>query len=346
MNIKVIGFLILSTLWLAGCEPRKKEVKVEAPAEEEVVDKATIAPQFKLPPLPELTEEDKAYDKDYVDIVDFPDPEPLEREHVVTELRVARHNRQLQYIFKHKKKQPIPKDPAVKWHMHDEDYQQHGPHPVDVSTYPTDLSRMILETQRITGVLEDEVNSQIAGRAVVVVNKAVPSADFTRVLIPAGSKMVCNYKPLEKIGDTRLDFNCTRMVRPDGLSVFFLTGSSDSGDGNAMIGADQKGRAGLIGDVDTRAFERYGSAFLVSAISGLSQMGYNKDQSLLTQNNSNLQQFSHQFGNNLAQITAKLLEESIDLRPSITIKGGSVVQLRPVVDIYFRKPVPVEEITK
>jgi type IV secretion system protein VirB10 len=330
-------WLLILVIILAGCKEKNPSPAL-VPETKAEVDKAMVAPSIKLPALPKPDFDEKSLNQDFVAVEEFPDPEPLEREYAVKDLRSKRVRRQHGQIFKKQRKPIESKTPKTKWHMHDEDYAAYG-QPVDTSTYPTDLSRMILETQRITGVLEDEVNSQIEGRAVVVVDKSVPSADFTHVLIPAGSKMVCQYGSLEKIGETRLNFFCTRLVRPDGVSIIFAA-SNEKGNGEAeamsgLKGADQMGRAGLIGEVDNKAFERYGSAFLVSAISGLSQIGYNKDQT-----NSNMQHFSHQFGNNLAQITAKLLDESIDLTPSINIKGGSLIQLRPAADIYFRKPRP------
>ena len=323
---------------LAGCKEDKEHRVMPEPAPE--VDKAMIAPEIKLPQISKPDIEEEALIEDFVAVEEFPDPAPLEREYTIKELRARRVKRQQEQILRKKHKPTKEQKAAVKWHMYDEDYQAYANHEVDISTYPTNLSRMILETQRITGVLEDEVNSQIEGRAVVLVDKSVPSADFSHILIPAGSKMICQYESLEKVGETRLNFFCTRLIRPDGASIFFGS-SNERGGGDAsgqpgLKGADQMGRAGLIGDVDNRAFQRYGSAFLISGISGLSQIGYNKDQT-----NSNMQHFSHQFGNNLAQITAKLLDESIDLTPSINIKGGSLIQLRPAADVYFRKPKPL-----
>lgn len=329
MRIKL--FLILIIIAVAGC--KNEERKPQPATEEKKIDRTTIVPEPKLPPPPpksETIEEDPAWEQDYVEFGDFSDPEPLERQHTVKKLRAMRQERHLRYLKSLQNVPPAPVARSTRLHMYDEHYQQNGAHPMDVSTYPTNLSRVILETQWLTGVLENEINSQIPGKAVVVIDKAVPSADFSKVLIPSGSKMTCQYESLKRPGSSRLKFLCDRLIRPDGLSVFFA---------NHLAGSDQKGRSGLIGDVDNRGFQRYGSAFLVSLISGMSQIGYNKDQS------NNTQQFTHAFGNNLAQITAKLLEESIDLSPSITIASGSLIRFQPAADIYFRKPVAIDEET-
>lgn len=319
--------LVVSLLSLAGCQEESRQSPlIQATTDIEPDEAMTFVPKVEREPEPVVIKEViPEPEVEYLEI-EFSKSAALERAEKVNQLRALRRESYQQQV---KASQPFPEQPTppADWDMQDPDFQRWGKHPVDTSTYPTDTSRMVLETQRITAVLEDEVNSQIGGRAIAVVDKDVPSADFSHVAIPMGSKMVCSYQPLEKVGETRLDFECERIITPQHVSVYLS---------NKPKGTDQKGRTGLIGEVDNRTFQRFGSAFTVSTIGALSQVGAGRNETP-----THLQQFGQNFGNQVTQITQKLLDNAIDLSPSITIKGGAQIQLRPHADIYFRKPVAI-----
>ncbi len=146
-----------------------------------------------------------------------------------------------------------PDENETDWRLEDEDYTRDNL-PEDKSTLPVKRYRVITADRYIGAILENAVNSQIPGRVVAVVERHVFGADGRIPLLPKGTRIVCSYQSLAKLGDTRLPLSCSRAIRPDGASIQ-LTDAT---------GADQMARTGFIGTVDNRIWERYGTAFIVS----------------------------------------------------------------------------------
>ena len=155
-----------------------------------------------------------------------------------------------------------------------------------------------------------------------MVERNVYGADGRLALLPKGTRIICTYQTMAKVGDTRLTVGCARAIRPDGASVMLT---------NAQ-GADQMARTGLIGDVDNRMWERYGSAFLVAAISSLASLGSQVSTNETVSNGGNA------LSQNLGQVTAKVLEQSVDLAPIVTVPAGSRIQIIPQTDLWIREP--------
>lgn len=112
----------------------------------------------------------------------------------------------------------------------------------------------------IRGILETALQSDLPGMVRAVVTENVWSFDGRRVLIPAGSRLVGEYKSGIAQGQTRVFVVWTRMLRSDGVSV--QLGSN---------GTDDLGRAGNAGFVDNHYMERFGSAILLSIVGGAAQ---------------------------------------------------------------------------
>lgn len=306
--------LIIVGLALAGCEedtpsspkPSQPSQKLSADLHQFVLPQADLPEKREDPPFePELDLED----------ISIPSPAPLSREQIARSLRGERQ---------YKSFSPI-KHQASKTEQQslnrEEDYSSLGLSQ-DLSTYPVDRSRMITADMRLSAVLEDSINSQIPGRAIAVLDRDVLSANGKYILLPAYTKIICQYKNLEKQGQTRLALKCTRIIRPDGVSLLLTNAHA----------ADQMGRTGVIGKMDYRIWQRYGAAFLISGISALSQAGSGMTKSrAVDEGVTNLSQ-------NLAQITSQFLEEAIDIKPVITIVAGSRIQIVPQTDIVIKKP--------
>ena len=217
---------------------------------------------------------------------------------------------------------PVPV--AGAWQLKDPDYRQRDPKlPEDKSTLPVDRFRVITADRYINAILENSVNSQIPGRIIAIVERHVFGADGRLPLLPKGSRIICHYESLAKVGDSRLNVKCSRALRPDGASVL-LTDAQ---------GADQMARTGLVGDVDLRMWERYGSAFIVSALSALAASSQNVSENQTVNNAGNA------LSQNLGQVTAKVLEQSVDLAPIVTVPAGSRIQIIPNTDIWIREPI-------
>lgn len=250
----------------------------------------------------------------------FPDTAPIERAAKAARLLEERR-RAGSIIMGLPEPEPIFPVPPPEWRLKDDDYRRDNL-PEDRSTLPVDRFRVITADRYIGAVLENAVNSQIPGRVVAVVERHVFGADGRVPLLPKGTRIVCDYESLAKVGDTRLPITCSRAIRPDGASIQ-LTDAQ---------GADQMARTGFIGVVDNRIWERYGTAMIVSALSAVSSLG------ATTTSNEQASRGGNALSQNLGQVTAKVLEQSVDLAPVVEIPAGSKIQIIPRVDIWLRKP--------
>lgn len=124
---------------------------------------------------------------------------------------------------------------------------------VDVShaTRNSRIDALVAQGTMIRGVLETAVQSDLPGMVRAVVTENVWSFDGRRILIPAGSRLVGEYRSGLTHGQTRVFVVWTRLLRSDGVSI--LLGSN---------GTDDLGRAGSAGTVDNHYIERFGAAIL------------------------------------------------------------------------------------
>lgn len=108
----------------------------------------------------------------------------------------------------------------------------------------------------IPAVLETAIDSSRPGFARAIVSRDVRGYDGTRVLIPRGSRLVGEYRSDATPGQKRALVTWVRLDRPDGVTIALSSPV-----------ADTAGRAGVRGSVDSHFFERFGAAFLQSALS-------------------------------------------------------------------------------
>ena len=329
--------LPLACLALAGCDdgqpkseapkPQPRQISAQydflpPPAPPAPPPQAVVIPppppapppvEFKPPPLPQLVELPK---------VVFEDPEPLRRALMIQGILDKRRQQSGAILA-------APAAPAAdlsaslpdKMRLSDPDYSRDKV-PEDRSGLPVDRFRVVTADRYIGAVLENAVNSQIPGRVVAVVERHVFGADGRLPLLPKGTRIICDYESLAKVGDTRLPVMCSRAIRPDGANVLLT---------NAQ-GADQMARTGFIGEVDNRIWERYGSAALIALVSATASLGGSATA------NQQVNQGGQALSQNLGQVTAKVLEQTVDLAPIIEVPAGSKIQIIPRTDIWLRQP--------
>ena len=314
-------FLLSLVLLLTACKEEEAAPKVrsvqtidndfytlkEIPKVEPVIEEPEYIPEPEPEPvvLPE---------------VEFPDPRPLLREKKARELR---GRRAYKVRLHNARSLPQEKEEPEEWQLEEEDYQQgETTFNQDLSTLPVDRTRTLTADMRIPAILEDSVNTQTPGRLIAVIDKDVYSPNGKKILLPAYSKIICEYDVLTDTHSSRLSCTCNRILRSDGVSIALT---------NAKV-ADQMGRSGMVGDLDQRNFERYGGSFGVSLISALAQASTNLNKQEAFANATN------QLSNNLGQVTQKILEQNIDLKPILTIPQGARLQIIPMNDIVFKKP--------
>lgn len=232
------------------------------------------------------------------------------------------------------KQKPFPfkgaqgKEQQEVFYAKDPHYRQWDQHLLeDKFTYPVHRDWVLTADRLLSGVLETDINSQIPGTVVIVIDWPIFTAKGWKVLLPQYTKVICDYQPLSKVSDTRLSLKCRRAIRPDGASLLLTEAQ----------GTDPMGRTGLVGDMDHRTFEKYGSAFTLSVMAALASSSSRISRSPA------LQESVPPLSQNLGQVTAQVLEQSIDLAPILTIEAGTRVHIRPSVDIWLRPPLNRKE---
>jgi len=126
----------------------------------------------------------------------------------------------------------------------------------------TNPATTVTQGTLIPAILETAIDTDVPGYVRAVVSQDVKSFDGKNVLIPRSSRLIGQYQSGLQAGQKRAYVIWTRVIRPDGASVNLQSPG---------IGFD--GTTGLPGDVDSRFFQRFGSAMLLSVVGGLSAIG-------------------------------------------------------------------------
>ena len=121
----------------------------------------------------------------------------------------------------------------------------------------TDLDRLVPQGAIMGAVMETALNSDLPGYARAVVTKDVLSFDGSAVLIPAGSRVIGEYNSGVAQGASRIFIVWSRLIRPDGVTISL---------GSPAV--DELGRGGLGGKVNRHFLQRFGSAILLSVLTG------------------------------------------------------------------------------
>lgn len=230
---------------------------------------------------------------------------------------------------------------------------------ISTATKNNRIDALIAQGTFIRGILETAVQSDLPGMVRAVTTENVWSFDGRRVLIPAGSRLIGEYKSGMAQGQTRVFIVWTRLLRSDGVSVQL-----------ASIGTDSLGRAGSSGYVDNHYLERYGSAVLLSLVGGVSQFIAGLGQSSQSQQGrtitvtdpvtgqtstttiqpdgmlGNARQIgAQQVSQTLTNLANEALKNSINIPPTIHISQGTpiTVFVRRDLDFSLFYPDPIRE---
>jgi len=207
----------------------------------------------------------------------------------------------------------------------------------------------------IRGTLETAINSDLAGMVKGIVREDVYSFDGRRILIPAGSSLIGDYKSGVERGQERILIVWTRMIRGDGVSVQL-----------GSYGTDRLGRSGMTGVVDRKYWERLGPPALMTLIGGatqyISQLGQKPDRIItiindsgsvtrIPQDNGDTSQdrarqiAAETIASGIQQLGTEAFQDSRNIRPTIHIPQGSDINVFVTRDLDFADlyPDPVRE---
>jgi len=184
----------------------------------------------------------------------------------------------------------------------------------------TGLNRLIPQGAVIGAVMETALNSDQPGFARAVTQRDMYSFDGSAILIPAGSRLIGQYKSGVAQGASRLFVLWTRLIRPDGVSIEL-----------ASPATDDLGRGGIGGKVNRHFLQRFGGAILTSVLSG----GISAATASLSGGSTILVGSAGQASTLATQAT-----QNADIPPTITTRQGAAVRVFVARDLDFTRVGP------
>ena len=186
----------------------------------------------------------------------------------------------------------------------------------------TGLDRLVPQGAIVGAVMETALNSDLPGFARAITSRDVRSFDGSTILIPAGSRVIGQYKSGIAQGASRVFVLWTRLIRPDGVSIEL-----------ASPAVDDLGRGGIGGKVNRHFLQRFGGAILTSVISG----GISAAAASLSGGSTVIVGSASQ-ATGLAQQAA----QSGDIPPTITTRQGATVRIFVARDLDFSRVGPAQ----
>lgn len=184
------------------------------------------------------------------------------------------------------------------------------PVPVARATQITAPQATVAQGTIIQASLETAVDSTLPGPIRGVVSEDVHSIDGSAVLIPAGSKVFGEYSSGIQLGQERILIVWTRILTPSNRSINI-----------SSYGADQLGRSGTGGAVDTRFGTRFGGAALISLIGAGPTIAANQSD------NENAQALAQGIGNDFASASESAIAAYVNIPPTIYVRQGTSVTI-------------------
>ncbi len=205
-------------------------------------------------------------------------------------------------------------------------------HPDVAAGGPVDNDKILAEDRYIAGVLETSINTELDGSVIIQTSRDIFGYHGRRILLPKGSRMVCDYKSPKRIGDHRIGLVCDRVLIAESRAEIYQIA--------APVG-DVQGRSGITGDVDNRFIETYGSAFVLTFLSATIRavVASARDETSTDTDDTIVSEAGEEVSERFGEITASVLQRTLNLVPIITIPQGTRVQIRPSSDWYIKAAV-------
>lgn len=183
----------------------------------------------------------------------------------------------------------------------------------------------------IPGIMISGINSDLPGQIIAQVSRNVyDTALGEHLLIPQGSRFYGVYDSRVAMGQTRLLVAWNRLIFPDGSSITL----------GAMPGTDMAGLAGFHGDVNNHYLRIFGSAAIMSLVSG--GMAYGLDSMKNTSQTNDKPTLQDEMGtalsSQLGQTSLSLLQRNMQIKPELALEPGYCFNMIVTKDIVFDRP--------
>lgn len=179
----------------------------------------------------------------------------------------------------------------------------------------------------IPATLQTGINSELPGQITALVAQDVrDTATGKYVLIPQASRLVGTYGSDVQFGQERVLVAWQRIVWPDGKAL----------DIGAMPGSDGAGYAGFKDLVDTHFWRVFGSALLLSGITG--GIAYSQDSQAQANKVTVGGSMSQALGQQLGQLSEETIRKQMNVAPTIEIRPGYRFNVQVTKDLTFNGP--------
>jgi type IV secretion system protein VirB10 len=180
---------------------------------------------------------------------------------------------------------------------------------------------VIFEGTVLESALVNRLNGDFSGPVICMLTNDLYSHDHSRVLIPAGTKILGESKKVDSFGQTRLAVSFHRLIMPDGYSV----------DLDQFPGLNQIGETALKDKVNNHYIKIFGTSIAIGAIAGLATIGTNTAGIGVPVSSSDA--YRQGVAGSLSQSSMQILDKFLNQLPTITIREGHRVKVYLMQDL-------------
>ncbi len=206
-----------------------------------------------------------------------------------------------------------------------------------VSSWPVDMSRMILQDKAIPAVLVRSVDSRYKDVPVTaIVERHIYSEQGRNIIIPAGSRVIgkmTGSPGTNKVA--KMEITWTRLIRPDGGMFTF-----------EAVSGDAQGRGGVAAYLDDQLITKYGKPVMTSIVTSAVSymMAANDDYTVNADTGTTTQSAKSEaaadarenFINAMDAIFQQLISESTNVPPVVFVPSGTRVTIFSNEDLWLR----------
>jgi type IV secretion system protein TrbI len=168
----------------------------------------------------------------------------------------------------------------------------------------------------IPGALITGIRSDLPGQITAQVTQAVYDSPAGRfLLIPQGARLIGVYDSQVATGQSRVLLVWTRLIIPNGRSIVL----------ERQQGADTSGYSGLEDELDNHWKQLVGAALLSTLLSVGSEV--NSGSTTNGNNAAIIQALRQGFGNSMSQTGQQLVQQQMNIKPTLTIRPGFPVRV-------------------
>ena len=206
-----------------------------------------------------------------------------------------------------------------------------------VSSWPVDMSRMILKDKSIPAVLVRSIDSRyMSVPASAIVERNVFAEDGRNIVIPAGSKLIGKVSGSPGSNHvSKMEISWERLIRPDG-SQFKLS----------AVSGDAQGRGGVAAYLDEQWLARYGKPILQSTVTSAISYMVASDETVTENQNYGTssqsdrakaaQDARENFIDDMEMIFQQMIEDSSVTPPVVFVPSGTRMTVFAMEDLWLR----------